>query len=64
MLSLRNVEGGWMQYEYGTLVEFLWEGGKPNYSEKILFQCRFVHRKSNTEWPAIEPPSLRKDVKD
>jgi hypothetical protein len=43
---------------------FFMKGGKPKYSEESLFQCRFVHLKPNTEWPAIETPSPRKDVKD
>ena len=29
--------------------------GKPNYLEKILFQCHFVRHKSHMDWCEIEP---------
>jgi len=42
----------------------VYDGGKPKYSEENLFQFRFVHHKSNTEWLANKTPSPRKDPKD
>lgn len=38
--------------------ECLWNDAdsvQPKYSEKNLNQCRFVHPKSNVDWPGIEP---------
>jgi len=49
-----GMEHGWNFYD----------GGKPTYSEENLLQYRFVHQKSNTEWPVIEPQSPRKGGKD
>jgi hypothetical protein len=31
-----------------------WQG-KLKYSDKTCPQCRFVHRKSHTTWPTLEP---------
>jgi hypothetical protein len=34
------------------------EGGKPKYSEQNLSHCHFVHQKSDTDRPGIEPGPL------
>jgi hypothetical protein len=34
------------------------DGGKPKYSEKPPSHCDFVHHKSQTDGPGIDPPSL------
>ena len=33
--------------------------GKPNYSEKSLFQYHSAHHKSQTKWPGTEAGLLR-----
>jgi hypothetical protein len=40
------------------------ERGKPKYSGKNLSQCHFVHHKSHTDLPRIEPWSPRWEAGD
>ena len=35
------------------------ERGKPKYSDKTLYQCHFIHHKSQKDWPGLEPGLLR-----
>jgi hypothetical protein len=43
-------------YKYEVAVEGQLTG-KLDYSKKSLFHIHFVHHKSHTEWPEIEPGS-------
>jgi hypothetical protein len=51
-------------YDYG---EPLWKDinrAKPKNSEKVMFQCNFVHHKSHIDWPGCEPWPLRWEASD
>jgi hypothetical protein len=38
-------------------------GKKPENSDKTMFQCHFIHDKSQKEWTGIEPwPSWRREI--
>jgi hypothetical protein len=38
--------------------------GKRKCLEKNLTQCHFVHNKSRTDWPRVEPGLLRREADD
>jgi len=44
-------------------LEWYWQG-KPNNSEKNLFQCHIVHHKSHMDLPGHEPGSPRREADD
>jgi hypothetical protein len=44
--------------EYGAMVEWHIDVGKPKNSEKTLSQHHFVHNKSHMDWPGCEHRTL------
>jgi hypothetical protein len=49
-------------FSFFQVMEHRWneiDRGKPKYSDKNMSQYHFVHHKSHTDWPGIEPEPPR-----